>query len=141
MYIRSASSPSTVLWAFRTIQPSSLAVQLPRKVNNEDVSSRSFSAHRTQKATCKNTQLLTQHDPLYLQLHLFRPGLISLQILLLSYSSISLYPPLSVVSPFTSILKRSLPSSTLQPMRYFHIANMLLILLNYICLSHLLYLC
>jgi len=29
MYIRSASSPSTVLWAFHTIQPSSMQINMP----------------------------------------------------------------------------------------------------------------
>jgi len=60
-------------------------------------------SHRTQIATCQNTKLLTQYHPLCSQPwrylwwtpHLFRPDhLISFQIPLLSYSSISLYSPL-----------------------------------------------
>jgi len=58
--------------------------------------------HRSQKATCQNTKLLTQQHPLCSQPwlclwwtpHLFWEDLICLQVLLLSYSS-SLYPPLS----------------------------------------------
>ena len=36
MYIRSASSPSTVLWAFHTTQPSSFTPVFIEQINDDD---------------------------------------------------------------------------------------------------------